>query len=75
MFSRILYVLSAGYFGFVIYKNYNFLGNIPTEIHKANLLLILIALILQVGKYFLLAYNFHLNFEKVGIKFKFLDKL
>ena len=73
MFSRILYVLSAGYFGYVIYKNYNFLGNIPAEIHKANFLLILFALILQVGKYFLLAYNFQLNFEKVGIKFKFLD--
>ena len=75
MFSKILYVLSAGYFARVIYKNYNMLGSIPSELAKASLLLILLAIFLQVLKYLVLAYNFYLNFNKAGVKFEFIETL
>lgn len=75
MFHRFLYLLSVGYFGYVIYKNKNLLGSIPTELSKASLLLIALAVVLQAIKYLVLAYNFYVNFDKVGIKFTFKDIL
>jgi uncharacterized protein (TIRG00374 family) len=75
MFSKILYLLSAGYFALVIYRNYNLLGSIPTELGKASLMLILIALLLQALKYLVLAYNFYINFNKTGVEFKYIETL
>jgi uncharacterized protein (TIRG00374 family) len=75
MFSKILYLLSAGYFASVIYKNYNLLGSIPRELSKASFLLIVLALLLQVVKYLVLAYNFYINFNKTGVNFKYVETL
>lgn len=75
MFSKILYLLSGGYFTFVIYRNYNLLGSIPSELGKASLLLIIIAILLQVVKYLVLAYNFYINFNKAGVEFKYIETL
>ena len=43
MLNKILYVLSAGFFASIIYKNYPLLYTIPENLLKANLFLILIA--------------------------------
>lgn len=75
MFSKILYLLSAGYFVSVIYKNYNLLGSIPRELSKASFLLIVLAILLQVVKYLVLAYNFYINFNKTGVNFKYVETL
>lgn len=75
MFSKILYVLSAGYFVSVIYKNYSLLGSIPRELSKASFLLIILAILIQIVKYLVLAYNFYLNFNKAGVNFKYLETL
>jgi uncharacterized protein (TIRG00374 family) len=73
MFSKILYFLSAIFFGSIVFKNYHLLNSIPNDLLKAKLSLLLLALLLQVLKYLVLSYNFYLNFNKSGVKFKFWE--
>jgi len=56
MFSKIVYVLSLVFFISIIYKNYHLLDSIPADLMKAKLLLLLLAAVLQILKYLVLAY-------------------
>jgi len=73
MFSRIIYFLSLIFFVSIIYRNYPLLLNIPEDLLKAKILLLVLALVLQVFKYLVIAYNFYLNFQKAGVKFTYQE--
>lgn len=75
MFSKIIYVISFVVFGTIIYKNYHLLDNVPADLLRANLWLLLIAVILQLFKYLVLGYNFYINFRQAGVKFTYLETL
>lgn len=73
MFSKILYFLSAVFFGSIVLKNYNLLDSIPQDLLKAKISLLFLALFLQFLKYLVLSYNFYLNFNKAGVKFSYWE--
>jgi uncharacterized protein (TIRG00374 family) len=75
MFSKIVYVLSLVFFISIIYKNYHLLDSIPADLMKAKLLLLLLAAVLQILKYLVLAYNFYINFQKAGVRFTYKEVL
>ena len=75
MFSKFIYVLSLGFFVGIIYKNYHLLDTIPQDILKAKLLLLVLAAVIQIIKYLVLAYNFYINFQKAGVNFTYKEVL
>jgi uncharacterized protein (TIRG00374 family) len=68
MLNKFLYLLSAAFFGVIIYKNFNLLDTLPEDILRANLFLIFLALLLQLFKYLTLGYSFYINFKKAGVE-------
>lgn len=75
MFSKVVYAISLVFFISIIYKNYHLLDSIPQDLLKAKLLLLLLAIVIQIIKYLVLAYNFYLNFQKAGINFTYKEVL
>jgi len=75
MFSRLVYFLSLIFFVSIIYKNYHLLLNVPQDLLKAKISLLFLAIVIQVIKYFVLSYNFYINFQKTGIKFTYKEVL
>lgn len=73
MLSKILYFLSALFFGTIVYKNFHLLDSIPQDILQAKVSLLLLALGLQILKYLVLAYNFYINFKKAGVEFTYWE--
>lgn len=73
MLAKILYVVSFGVFGTIVYENYPLLQSVPQDLMKAKIHLIFLAIILQIVKYLVLSYNFHINFKKAGVGFKYFE--
>jgi uncharacterized protein (TIRG00374 family) len=73
MFSKILYILSGGFFATIVYRNYHLLDSIPNDLVKAKISLLILALALQGIKYLVLAYNFYVNFKKAGVDFEYWE--
>jgi len=75
MLSKFLYFLSGVFFVSIVIKNFHLLDSIPNDLLKAKISLLFLALFLQVLKYLVLAYNFYVNFDKAGVKFRYLEVL
>ena len=75
MFSKIIYVVSLVVFGSIIYKNLDLLNSIPQDLLKAKLYFIALAIVIQILKYCVLAYNFYINFKKAGVNFTYKEVL
>ncbi len=75
MFSKIVYVVSLFFFIGIIYKNYHLLDSVPQDLLKAKLLLLFLAVVIQIIKYLVLAYNFYINFQKAGVNFTYREVL
>ena len=75
MFSKIVYVVSLLFFVGIIYKNFHLLESVPQDLLKAKLIFIFLAILIQVVKYLVLAYNFYINFQKAGVSFTYKEVL
>jgi uncharacterized protein (TIRG00374 family) len=79
MFSKIVYFLSFGVFGYIVYSIINdeskTINNIPSYFLSADLRFILLAFVLQFLKYLVLSYNFYINFRQIGLNFTFRETL
>lgn len=75
MLNKLIYAVSATIFGFIVYKNYQLLDGIPRDLMNAKPSWLLLAVLLQVVKYLVLSYNFHINFQKAGVGFRYWEVL
>jgi len=73
MFSKIIYIVSFIVFTYLVKENYDLLLKVPEYLFQANLLLILLAIILQILKYIVLSYNFYINFKQAGVNFTYWE--
>jgi len=79
MFSKIVYTLSFGVFSYIVYSIFTdekkVINNVPEYFLSAELKFILIAFLIQVLKYLVLAFNFYINFQKAGVSFTYKEVL
>lgn len=75
MFAKLIYLVSGTFFISIVLKNFHLLDTIPQDLLKAKLIFLLLALLVQVVKHLLMAYNFYGNFRKIGIDFSYFEVL
>jgi len=75
MFAKLIYLVSGAFFISIVLKNYHLLDTIPQDLLKAKLIFLLLALLVQVIKHLLMAYNFYANFKKINIEFSYQEVL
>ena len=75
MLTKIIYVISAVFFLSIVGKNFHLLDSVPSDLLRAKVYFLLLALLLQVLKHFVMAFNFYANFKKININFSYIEVL